>query len=217
MDKLKVWEKIGGLTLAAGAGGLVLWGVGTFFDLSKSDWAAWVQAVGSIGAIVGAVYVMDRQSEAAAKLAIDTEHRAMARRLSAIEGIVEHAFHLSMLVGAHTKPIENFYNYFFSYVDPTDLEAALASLHAIPVHTLESYKMVAAVQDLSLGVHKLVPFARIGFNTGEVHYQFSENDAFGVNFLCGRIREARHMFQESVIELGHSLSSRQAEGGVLTA
>jgi hypothetical protein len=209
MDKLKIWEKSAGYTFAVAACGLILWAIGGFFDLSKSDWAAWVQAVGSIGAIGGAVYVMDRQSEAAAKLAVDTEHRAMARRLSAIEGIVEHAFHLSMLVGAHTKPIEDFYSYFFSYVDPADLEAALASLHAIPVHTLESYKMVAAVQDMSLGVHKLVPYARVGYSTGDVHYQFSDDDALGVNFLCTRIKEARQMYRDSVIELGHTLASPQ--------
>lgn len=47
---------------------LALWTSGLRWDLSKSDWAAWVQAIGSIGAILGALWVFNRQVLAARAL-----------------------------------------------------------------------------------------------------------------------------------------------------
>lgn len=47
---------IRGLTVVFALGALVI--IGRQFDLSKSDWAAWVQAVGSIAAIAGTFGVM---------------------------------------------------------------------------------------------------------------------------------------------------------------
>jgi hypothetical protein len=47
-----------GLAFAFGVGLLMLFGWA--WDLNKSEWAAWVQAVGSIGAIVGAIWISHR-------------------------------------------------------------------------------------------------------------------------------------------------------------
>lgn len=66
MQKIKYWEWIGYCLFAiASAAALVL--LGRSFDLSKSDWAAWVQAVGSIAAIAGAYFIGERQAIAALK------------------------------------------------------------------------------------------------------------------------------------------------------
>lgn len=54
------WLRNGLLTVNAIA---ALLGTGLAAGLSKSDWASWVQAVGSIGAIIGAVWVGYRQSK----------------------------------------------------------------------------------------------------------------------------------------------------------
>ncbi|WP_092756716.1 hypothetical protein [Rhodoferax sp. OV413] len=51
---------------------------GSLADLNKSEWASWVQAVGSIGAIVGAVFVTRMQIAASQRLEEERMHRGRA-------------------------------------------------------------------------------------------------------------------------------------------
>jgi hypothetical protein len=41
--------------------------IGSYYDLNKSEWAAWVQAIGSIAAILGAFWISHRQVVAASR------------------------------------------------------------------------------------------------------------------------------------------------------
>jgi hypothetical protein len=65
---MPLWEKIVGWTCAALAALFVLVPLGIHFELTKSDWASWVQAIGSIGAIIGtfavAKFQFDKQGRA---------------------------------------------------------------------------------------------------------------------------------------------------------
>lgn len=211
MAKLTDWERLG-YAIFTVAFCLLVWRIGAAIELNSSEWAAWVQAVGSIGAIVGAVVLMKRQNDAAATLAVTMESRALGRRIAAIEGIVENCYEISEILQVHTKPINSYFDYFFSTFSPDDLESALGALMAVPVHTLESYKMVRAAQDLAHTLRRLQPYAEIHASMKDVHYTFGGNDATTVNYLCKKVREARALFQESIIELGHKPTSSTYRG-----
>jgi hypothetical protein len=169
--------------------------------------AAWVQAIGSIGAIAGAVYVMRKQSEAATKLASDMEQLAIGRRIAAIEAIVENAYAVSTHFEVHTRGVGDLHEYFSSVIEPNEVAAAVSALNAIPVHTLESYKMVRAILEMAVKLNALAPYTEIHGQAADVHYVFEGDDCDRVKYLCKKIRTARDNVREAIIELGLSLNA----------
>lgn len=166
--------------------------------------AAWVQAIGSVGAIIGAVLVMKWQSQEAAQLAQKMDDRALARRLSAVESIVEHAYNLSEVLRVRTQPVNDYHDYFFSNVSPEDIDTALNALSEIPLHTLESFKMVRAVQQIRQKLQRLQPYVESFWTSKDPDFTFEGHDAEMVSYRCKQIRYARELFRESIIELGHT-------------
>jgi hypothetical protein len=61
--------------------------VGIRYNLSKSDWAAWVQAIGSIGAILAAVGVVQYQHRQQARLALEAKRIERRMRLNTLMAI----------------------------------------------------------------------------------------------------------------------------------
>ncbi|MFM0218242.1 hypothetical protein [Paraburkholderia caledonica] len=61
------------------------------FELGKGDWAAWVQAIGSIGAIVGAFQVGRRQIESGRRHALEMDRLERTRKNQAVVAVVHHA------------------------------------------------------------------------------------------------------------------------------
>jgi hypothetical protein len=68
------------LSVACGVLALVVY-LGMQWDLSKSDWAAWVQAVGSVGAIFVALWVVRVQHARDALLRSESERRTRRSQL----------------------------------------------------------------------------------------------------------------------------------------
>jgi hypothetical protein len=172
--------------------------------LWSSEGAAWVQALGSIGAIFAAVFVMKRQGEEARKLAVETDARALGRRLAALEALVERGYEMSKSVDVHAKGINSFWDYCFTLVRPEHISAITDALKGIPLYTLESYKLVMGVHEMILGLESLEPFVLIHQTSGDVHYKFEGQDASQVEYLCGKIKEAREKALEGIRELGHT-------------
>lgn len=65
-------------------GAACFFAVGACFDLSKSDWASWVQAVGSIFAIAATAWAVNRSHSLSAEKAANDGKADEIRRLSAI-------------------------------------------------------------------------------------------------------------------------------------
>jgi hypothetical protein len=78
---------IGGLILIFGVIDLVI--LGRAFDLGKADWAAWVQAVGSIGAILAAVWVSYNQHEKQREIAKQRETEEVLGMLYSLRSEIE--------------------------------------------------------------------------------------------------------------------------------
>lgn len=172
--------------------------------LWSSEGAAWVQAVGSIGAIIAAVMIMKHQSEEARKLAIETDARALGRRLAALEALIDQGFKMAQSVEKHANGIRSFYDYFFTLVRPEEIEAITQALKGIPLYTLESYKLVMGVHEMILGLDELEPYVLIHKTSGDVHYHFEGEDKSQVEFICKKIKEARDTAVEGIRELGYT-------------
>ncbi|MBY0237895.1 MAG: hypothetical protein K2X55_01125 [Burkholderiaceae bacterium] len=117
--------------------------LGRSFELSKSDWASWVQAIGSIGAIVGAFAIAQSQHARERTKAVDAEliARTLAIRnmvqiasfsLEAAEHLVrdkQNAFN-EWMADQHATRIDRLCAILDSLITPqTNHIAVLAALH----------------------------------------------------------------------------------------
>jgi len=114
------------------------------FPTMKSEAAAaWIQAVGSIGAIIAAVYVMHVQGEKAARLAADTDKRALLRRASAVGAIFSHAIQQLHQHSVHLQNEESSHTYLEIVANDGFLNETIRAVAAVPLHELGSHDMVA--------------------------------------------------------------------------
>lgn len=133
------------LSLAVAANLIV---VGMRFDLSKTDWSGWVQAIGSIAALLGA-FILGKQQSATALGAIHEADRLSAqRRANALAAIATAAAEQA------DRILNVFHEQGFHYIqfrladfDPP-LDDVKAALHAVPMHEVGSYPAVTAMINL---------------------------------------------------------------------
>ena len=59
--------------------------------MTKAEWSGWVQALGSIAAIMGAFYLARYQYKRGREQALELEKRQLRRRYNAVKGITEDA------------------------------------------------------------------------------------------------------------------------------
>jgi uncharacterized membrane protein len=79
------------VVLLAGAVFLILYKIGNYFGLDKNTWAAWVQAVGSIAAIVGAIWISKNQHIKDRELEVEKQRKADLQILEAIAALIARA------------------------------------------------------------------------------------------------------------------------------
>lgn len=184
-------------------GGLALIEILSRSPLWSSEGAAWIQALGSVAAIVAAILIMKRQSEDARQLAIDTDARALGRRLAALEALAERGYQMSRSVEIHADGVSSFWDYCFTLVRPEHIDAIKHALKEIPLYTLESPKLVIGIHEMILGLEGLEPYVLIHSTSNDVHYHFDEADASQVRYICKKITKARTMVADGVKDLGH--------------
>lgn len=172
--------------------------------LWSTEGAAWVQAIGSIGAIIAAIMIMKHQSDQARKLAIETDVRALGRRLAALEALVDQGFKMAQSVEKHANGVRSFYDYFFTLVRPEEIEAITQALKEIPLYTLESYTLVIGIHEMILGLDELEPYVLIHKTSGDVHYHFEGQEKSQVVFIFKKIKGAREKAIEGIRELGYT-------------
>ena len=135
--------------------------VGRGAGLNASEWASWVQAIGSIAALAVAIYVMSRQNKHAARLLIDTDMLAFRRRAAGVKAIVERAEVVVGKVGIAINQILQDQNPSSENFSP-DLDAAKRALNdvreaikSIPAYELGSYDMAEAINLLGFNLGNL--------------------------------------------------------------
>lgn len=123
--------------------------LGRYAELSKSDWASWVQAIGSIGAIIVAFLVADASSRRARAQAHEMEQRQIDRKHQSICAILDDAVLQcqEVLYEAELTDRLTKFSFLVTY-DPIAFAAVLTSIQAIPLHELSGYNAVRGISAL---------------------------------------------------------------------
>lgn len=123
----------------------------------KADWASWVQAVGSIFAIVGAFAIGKHQADVQRQVAERARQELVGDKHATVKGIVDRVFQLCLDVEAHiadqTKP--ELHAFAFLYIE-ANVPAAQRLLEDIPLFALGSADLVHATLDMQKAAQGLV-------------------------------------------------------------
>lgn len=126
--------------------------LGNHYELTKTDWPGWVQAIGSIGALGVAIFVMKRQSQHAIALALGSDKRTLIRRASSVKSLIERA---NSHIGSCLDTIKTVFASSgaisideFRTFARGKLAEARRTLVAIPSHELGSFDLTDAVQNM---------------------------------------------------------------------
>lgn len=168
--------------------------LGLEFELTKSDWAAWVQAIGSMGAIVGAWRIGSRQSQAAFRHALDLREIEQQERLRAIFPIATHAFEL--IGELADQPFETYYRKSYS---ATAFQSCLRAINAIPLHELGRYGLVEGYMSLQSALDDAKDAAIKRYKHGPNPEHSSYRDESSANIK--RIRDIRKRAEEALAQI----------------
>ncbi|WP_034784123.1 hypothetical protein [Janthinobacterium lividum] len=142
-------------------------------ELGKSDWAAWVQAVGSIAAIIGSFFFGRTQSDRDRENALHIALAANREKWATVKAIVDNLYHQCRAVApGFDEPEEEFGNIAFvlSY-NKEQFARALQLVESIPIFELNSDRLARYVIDFQRDARKLGGFVDYAkeFNEGRVH------------------------------------------------
>ncbi|MBB3012041.1 hypothetical protein [Cupriavidus alkaliphilus] len=101
--------------------------------------ASWVQAVGSIAAIVGAIWIGERQAKRAREQAFELDRIARLRRAAAYAAVAEHG-HAQLravkFLFASKEPVNRLA--FYLTFNTQECEDALEAIRLVPLHDVGS-------------------------------------------------------------------------------
>jgi len=145
---------------------LVAWGFAA--DLNKSEWASWVQAIGSILAIVGSFWIGRSQIEAQTRLAKQARKDVLNDRHATIQGALDRAFQVCLNVDEYIRNPEKepVRPRVFSYIK-AQVPAAQRLLDEIPLFELGSDVLVYTVLDFKSVMQAMLSIAEWGLQPGE--------------------------------------------------
>jgi len=128
-----------------------------YFDLTNSAWAAWVQAIGSILAIWGAVRLTQRQIVAQANAALDAEERARKRGHNALRAVIDGAAKqfLNLTAVMDVGDSDDFGIFSFVGYEEQSFTDAINALETVRLVDLGSYELVEAIAGMKAGMIKL--------------------------------------------------------------
>lgn len=156
-------EVSGGAVLFLVVGGL-LW-LGLKFELGKSDWASWVQALGSIAAIAGAWLIGKIQSKTAYVHALRLRERERYDRMHAVFPIATRAHEL--ITELDTEPFDLYYKDRYS---AASFRVCIKAIEAIPLHELGNFGLVEGYMEMQQALEAAAHAAAKRLELGESRY-----------------------------------------------
>jgi hypothetical protein len=136
----------GGLALAIYPG----WAIIGAWIAAKGDAPSWIQAVGSIAAIVAATIIASNQSRQTHR----QETERYRRQMDALSGVFDRAWSLAREILVNVDEPNNAYYYVNEHHSAKDVEDVLVELQKIDVTRLGSAGAVEAMLDLRASVSK---------------------------------------------------------------
>ncbi len=116
---------------------------------TPQDWAAWVQAVGSIAAIAAAIWIGEKASRRALQQAREMDQLALSRKYDSVRAILDDADLQCREIAEEFRMTWKFNTFSFgaSY-SPLSFKAVIDAIEQIPLHELGSYDCVQGIAAL---------------------------------------------------------------------
>lgn len=134
---MSIREKVIGCSFLAIAVALIFWRIGVAFALSASDWAAWVQAIGSIAAIAAGFAVAIYQQRAHQ---IAQNDKRVIDRIDVLRSFYEIGLfakaHVMLAMQAFEGSVRDVELYYRVDVGPSELLAVANVIDRAPLHEL---------------------------------------------------------------------------------
>ena len=134
--------------------------LGNHYDLTKSDWSGWVQAIGSIAALAVAIFVMSRQNAHSARLLAEADVRIMLRRAAAVSALVvrasERLQECTASLGHDARTGDNASFHTLWTVAGPALRQCKSALELVPAYELGGYKMVNGLHSMIDSLHNFL-------------------------------------------------------------
>ncbi|WP_213306014.1 hypothetical protein [Paraburkholderia sacchari] len=154
---------------------------------SADAMASWMQAIGSIAAILGAYWVGERQSATAARTAREFEKASLTRRLSAYAAVAKSARDQATNVSALAENL-NGQQFYLDWVDQNGpvFRSAFASTESIPLHDLGSAEAVRALIVLKTALARMERFIEAQGEHGELDestHAYNQRELIGMGWV----------------------------------
>jgi hypothetical protein len=137
---------LGALAVGVGFGMLIGAALLTSFypTFQSKEWAAWVQALGSIGAILVAIFISYWGTKSAVRNQLDREARERSRLELGCKHVLENLFDTLQSAYEHilTEKHEGFVHFWKHYLSD-HLSAAMVAVERLPMHELGRRERVA--------------------------------------------------------------------------
>jgi hypothetical protein len=140
---------IGVLLIAGIISDLILWGLSC--DLGKSDWAAWVQAVGSVVAIIAAFLVADRQFRMSRRETRAMLNEQVIRRIT----LLNHVFFSLILETNHIEAAFHYSDAVVSF-DPVRIRELRDAIKQIPVMDAPTAELAVVIPAIPAAVDSML-------------------------------------------------------------
>jgi hypothetical protein len=149
--------------------------------------ASWMQAIGSVAAILGAYWIGERQSASALRAARESEIASLKRRLDAYAAVAksacDQAMNVSKLAGALSGQ-----QFKINWIDQNGpvYRSAFASTESIPLHDLGSAEAVRSLIILKTALARMERFIEAQADAGELDeatHAFNQKELFGMAWV----------------------------------
>ncbi len=133
----------------------------------SSDWASWVQAFGSIGAIVGSVFLTKQQIDAQHRSAVLLEHDSRLRRWQSVKALLDSLYQQCLDVEEVFQRDGDFgaLDFIGNYYEKS-FDDAIGRLNEIPLFELNSDKLVFSVIGMKDDAETLSTWIKEGSKRG---------------------------------------------------
>lgn len=190
--------------VAAGAAvvALGLVGLGRYYDLDKSEWAAWVQALGSVGAIFGSYLIgrwqSEREDEHAQRMALVAKREKWAAVKAVIDDIYRQCLDLAPHFEGPQAGID--VEALALHYDRRKFTKSLERVESIPVFELNSDSLASPIIDFQREARRVGRWVDAACGERDANAGDEQIDAERVKHMAGqavgRLRVAYGKFME---------------------
>lgn len=137
------------MAAGAAAGAAALVAVGLHYDLDKSEWAAWVQALGSVGAIFGSYLIGRWQSERDDEYALRMAQRVKREKWAAVKAVIDDIYHQCLDLAPSFEQAGAGFDIALlgTHYDRRKFQKSLERVESIPVFELNSDSLASPIID----------------------------------------------------------------------